>query len=67
MRDGKSDFGQQIEIRCRDSVDARWATPTWLPFDLLERLAQEIVRLVPGVVSVTYDIASRPPSTMEVV
>jgi GMP synthase (glutamine-hydrolysing) len=67
MRDGKRDFGQQIEIRCWDSVDARSAVPTRLPFDLLERLAQEIVRSVPGVVSVTYNIASKPPSTMEAV
>ncbi len=26
MRDGKRDFGQQIEVRCWDSVDARTAT-----------------------------------------
>jgi GMP synthase (glutamine-hydrolysing) len=67
MRDGKRDFGQQIEVRCWDSVDARTATPTRLSFDLLERLAQEIVREVPGVVSVTYNVTSKPPSTMEAV
>ncbi len=67
MRDGRRDFGQQIEIRCWDSVDARTATPTRLPFELLERLAGEIVGEVPGVVSVTYNIASKPPSTIEAV
>jgi GMP synthase (glutamine-hydrolysing) len=67
MRDGQRDFGQQIEARCWDSVDARTATPTRLPFELLEQLAQEIVRTVPGVVSVTYNIASKPPSTIEAV
>jgi GMP synthase (glutamine-hydrolysing) len=67
MRDGKRDFGQQIELRCWDSVDARVATPTRLPFDVLERLAREIVDEVPGVVSVTYNIATKPPSTMEAV
>jgi GMP synthase (glutamine-hydrolysing) len=67
MRDGKRDFGYQIEVRCWDSVDARQATPTRLPFETLETLAREIVRDVPGVVSVTYNIASKPPSTIEAV
>ena len=67
MRDGKRDFGQQIELRCWDSVDARTATPTRLPFDTLEELAGEIIRKVPGIVSVTYNIASKPPSTIEAV
>jgi len=67
MRDGKRDFGQQIELRCWDSIDARTATPTRLSFDTLEDLAAEIIREVPGVVSVTYNIASKPPSTIEAV
>jgi GMP synthase (glutamine-hydrolysing) len=67
MREGRREFGEQIEVRCWDSVDAREATPTRLPFDLLERLAAEIVREVPGIVSVTYNIATKPPSTIEAV
>jgi len=67
MRAGERDFGLQIEVRCWDSVDARTATPTRLPFETLERLADEILRDVPGVVSVTYNIAPKPPSTMEAV
>jgi GMP synthase (glutamine-hydrolysing) len=67
MRDGRRDFGQQIEVRCWDSVDARTATPTRLSFEILERLARDIAREVEGVVSVTYNITSKPPSTMEAV
>jgi len=67
MRDGKRDFGLQIEIRCWDSLDARTATPTRLSFEILEKLAAEIIREVPGVVSVTYNIAPKPPSTIEAV
>jgi GMP synthase (glutamine-hydrolysing) len=67
MRDGRRDFGQQIEVRCWESVDARAATPTRLSFDILEELASQIVREVPGVVSVTYNIATKPPSTIEAV
>ncbi len=67
MRDGKRDFGQQIEVRCWDSVDARIAKPTRLSFEILERVAAEIIREVPGIVSVTYNIAPKPPSTIEAV
>jgi len=67
MREGKRQFGGQIEVRCWDSVDARTAAPTRLAFDLLERLAQEILAEVPDIVSVTYNIASKPPSTIEAV
>jgi len=67
MRDGKRDFGQQIEVRCWDSIDARTATPTRLSFETLERLADEIIRVVPGIVSVTYNIATKPPSTIEAI
>ncbi len=67
MRDNQRDFGQQIEVRCWDSVDARVATPTRLSFEILEHLAQEIIDTVSGVVSVTYNIAPKPPSTIEAV
>jgi GMP synthase (glutamine-hydrolysing) len=67
LRDGKREFGQQVEVRCWDSVDARVAMPTRLPFEILERLAGEILRDVPGVVSVSYNIAPKPPSTIEAV
>jgi len=67
MRDGRRDFGMQIEVRCWDSLDARTATPTRLSFDVLEEMASCIVREVPGVVSVTYNIGTKPPSTIEAV
>ena len=67
MRDGKRDFGQQIEVRCWDSKDARTAKPTNIPFEILEKLAEEIISEVPGIVSVTYNITTKPPSTIEAV
>jgi len=67
MRAGKRDFGLQIEIRCWDSVDARIAEPTKLPYHTLEKLAKRIVEEIPGVVSVTYNITPKPPSTIEAV
>ena len=67
MYDGKRDFGQQIEVRCWDSVDARTAIPTQLSFEIFEKLVGEIIRDVPGIVSVTYNITPKPPSTIEAV
>ncbi|MCK4771709.1 MAG: ExsB family transcriptional regulator [Candidatus Latescibacteria bacterium] len=67
MRDGQRDFGLQIEIRCWDSIDARTAEPTRLPFETIERLAGRIISEVPGVVSVTYNVTPKPPSTMEAI
>jgi GMP synthase (glutamine-hydrolysing) len=67
MRAGQRDFGLQIEVRCWDSVDARTATPTHLPFDLLTAIAAALTTEVAGVVSVTYNITTKPPSTIEAV
>jgi GMP synthase (glutamine-hydrolysing) len=67
MHDGERDFGQQIEVRCWESVDARIATPTRLSFEILEKLASEIIREVSGIVSVTYNISPKPPSTIEAI
>jgi len=67
MRDGKRDFGLQIEVRCFESKDAVTATVTRLPYETLEKLAKRITDEVPGVVSVTYNITTKPPTTIEAV
>ena len=67
IRNMKRDFGMQIEIRCWESKDAVTAKPTRLPYPVLERLAERITSEVKGVVSVTYNITRKPPSTIEAV
>lgn len=67
VRDGKRDYGCQIELRCWESEDAITASPTRLPYETLEGIAGEITSSVPGVVSVTYNITKKPPSTIEAV
>mgnify|MGYP001582576674 CR=1 FL=1 len=67
MRDGRRDYGLQIEIRCWDSIDARKARPSQLSYDTLDSLVNRIIAEVPGVVSVTYNITPKPPSTMEAI
>lgn len=67
MRGGKREYGMQIEVRCWESEDAQTGRPTRLPYEVLERLADRITTGVPGVVSVTYNITKKPPSTIEAV
>lgn len=67
IREGARDFGYQIEVRCWESADAKTGSPTRLSWDMLENLAERIVSGVPGVVSVTYNITKKPPSTIEAV
>ncbi len=67
IRDGKRDFGLQIEVRCWESKDALIGSPTRLPYETLDKLAERISTEIPGVVSVTYNITKKPPSTIEAV
>jgi GMP synthase (glutamine-hydrolysing) len=67
MRNNKRVFGNQIEIRCWNSLDARTARPTRLSFDILEGIAAKITKDIPEVVSVTYNITSKPTSTIEAI
>lgn len=67
VRDGKRDYGGQIEVRCWESADALTGSPTRLSWDILEKLAARITTEVKGVVSVTYNVTTKPPSTIEAV
>lgn len=67
IRNGRREFGYQIEVRCWESTDAITGTPTRLTWPTLERLAKRITTEVPGVVSITYGITRKPPSTIEAV
>lgn len=67
IREGKRQFGYQIEVRSWESSDAVIAEPSRLSWEKLLRIARRITAEVPGVVSVTYNIASKPPSTIEAV
>lgn len=67
VRKGKRDYGLQIEVRCWESVDAKTGAPTRIPYDILGNLAERITKEAPDVVSVTYNITKKPPSTIEAV
>lgn len=67
IRDDKREFGFQIEVRCWDSTDAREAKPTWYNLLDLFQLADALVDNIPSVVSVTYNLTAKPPSTIEAI
>jgi GMP synthase (glutamine-hydrolysing) len=67
IKEGRRDYGNQIEVRCWESIDAKIGSPTHLSYDILDKLSERIVEEVPGVVSVTYNITKKPPSTIEAV
>lgn len=64
---GMRAFGQQIQIRCWDSVDARKGTPTRLSEEVQDRLVERILDEVPDVVGVLFHRTPKPPSTIEAI
>jgi GMP synthase (glutamine-hydrolysing) len=64
IRDNRREFGGIIVVRCINSVDARQATVTRIPWAKLEKISKRIVQL-PGVNRCLYDLTPKPPATVE--
>ena len=65
IRDNKREFGQIIVVRCIESVDARTATATRLPWEKLEKVCARITTEIPDVNRCLYDLTPKPPATVE--
>lgn len=65
IRNGKRAFGNIIVIRSVESKNAITATPSRIPYQILEKIQKRIVREIPDVIKVLYDITPKPPSTIE--
>jgi GMP synthase (glutamine-hydrolysing) len=64
IREGKREFGQIIVVRCINSVDARTATVTKIPWNKLNRISKHITS-IKGVNRCLYDLTPKPPATIE--
>ncbi|MBR3709103.1 MAG: GMP synthase (glutamine-hydrolyzing), partial [Lentisphaeria bacterium] len=65
MKDGKRTYEHVIAIRSINSVDAVTADVVELPWELLFKMSNRIVKEVEGVNRVVYDITGKPPGTIE--
>lgn len=65
VKNGRRAFGNIIVVRCVDSRDAMTATPTRIPYAVLAKIQRRIVRELPMVTKVLYDLSPKPPSTIE--
>ena len=64
IRENRREFGQIIVVRCLNSVDARTATVTKIPWDKLNRISKRITS-IKGVNRCLYDLTPKPPATIE--
>jgi GMP synthase (glutamine-hydrolysing) len=65
VEEGKRKFGSIIIIRSVESRDAMKAKPTAIPWDLLMKMSHRIIKEIPSVTRVAYEVTPKPPATIE--
>ncbi|MBQ0077781.1 MAG: glutamine-hydrolyzing GMP synthase [Bacteroidales bacterium] len=65
VRDGVRSFDNVIALRAVNSVDAMTAQIVHLPWELLDKVAKQIIDTVPGINRVVFDLSPKPGATIE--
>jgi len=64
-KDGRRREGDAVAIRCVDSTNAVTARATKVSWAKLVRMRDRILKEIPTVTKVLYDLTPKPPSTIE--
>ena len=65
VRDNARCFEYPVIIRAVNTVDAMTASVEWVPYPVLMAITDRIIREVPGVNRVCYDLSPKPTATIE--
>lgn len=65
VRDNARSFEYPVILRAVNTVDAMTASVEPVPYEVLMRVTERILREVPGVNRVCYDLSPKPPATIE--
>jgi GMP synthase (glutamine-hydrolysing) len=65
IEEGKRLFGDIIVIRSVESRDAMTAKATAVPWDVMMKMSRRIIKEIPSVTRVVYELTPKPPATIE--